>query len=84
VEGIGKAIPYSVTDLARPENDFEQYDYVLMLTNNSKYFGYIISTNAGVSRRLREFDDPTVAQVKNEDFTSVFINMILGFEEETF
>ena len=84
VEGIGKALPYSVTDLARPENDFEQYDYVLMLTNNSKYFGYIISTNAGVSRRLREFDDPTVAQVKNEDFTSVFINMILGFEEETF
>ena len=84
VEGLGTLLPYSVVDLAQPENDFEQYDYVLMLTNNSKYFGYILSTNAGLSRRHRVFDEPSVAEVKDEKFTAVFINVILGFEEETY
>jgi hypothetical protein len=84
VEGLGTLLPYSVVDLAQPENDFDQYDYVLMLTNNSKYFGYILSTNAGLSRRHRVFDEPAVAQVKDEKFTAVFINVILGFEEETY
>ncbi|MEE2657866.1 MAG: hypothetical protein VX733_05125 [Candidatus Latescibacterota bacterium] len=84
VEGIRSLLPYSVTDLAQPENDFEQSDYVLMLTNNSKYFGYIISTNAGVSRRRRAFDDPAVALTKDEKFTAIFINVTLGFEDETY
>ena len=84
VEGLGTLLPYSVVDLAQPENDFEQYDYVLMLTNNSKYFGYILSTNAGLSRRHRAFDEPGVAEIKDEKFTAVFINVILGFEEETY
>ena len=83
IQGLGMALPYSVTDEIQPINDFEQYDAVLMMTNNSQYFGYIISTNAGIGRRVKKFDDPTRGETKDEDFTSAFINVILGFVDET-
>jgi hypothetical protein len=83
LQGLGSALPYSVTDLAAPDKDFEQYDTVLMMTNNSRYFGYIISTNAGISHRIREFSNVGLGEVSNEDFTSFFINVILGFEDES-
>jgi len=81
-QGIGSLVPYAVTDLVRPENDFEQHDSVLMMTNDSRYFGYIVSTNAGISRRIKEFDQPLLGQTGDEDFVSAFINVIIGFEDE--
>ena len=72
-----------MTDLANPDNDFEQYDTIFMMTNNSRYFGYIISTNAGISHRIRDFSNVARGEVSNEDFTSFFINVILGFEDES-
>jgi hypothetical protein len=81
-QGITSKLPYRVTDLARPEENFEQRDTVLMMTNLSKYFGYIISTNAGVRHRLKKFEDPAVDAIRGERFTAVFINAILGFEED--
>ena len=81
-QGITSKLPYRVTDLARPEENFEQRDTVLMMTNLSKYFGYIISTNAGVRHRLKKFEDPAVDEIRGERFTAVFINAILGFEED--
>ena len=81
-QGITSKLPYRVTDLARPEENFEQRDTVLMMTNLSKYFGYIISTNAGVRHRLKKFEDPAEDAIRGERFTAVFINAILGFEED--
>ena len=83
LQGLGSTLPYSVTDLANPDNDFEQYDTIFMMTNNSRYFGYIISTNAGISHRIRDFSNVVRGEVSNEDFTSFFINVILGFEDES-
>lgn len=81
-QGFGSLAPYAVTDLVRPENDFEQHDTVLMMTNNSRYFGYIVSTSAGISRRVKEFDLPLLGQTGDEDFVSAFISVIIGFEDE--
>ncbi|MDE2737497.1 MAG: hypothetical protein OXI72_24105 [Gemmatimonadota bacterium] len=83
IQGLGMALPYSVTNEIQPINDFEQYDAVLMMTNNSQYFGYIISTNAGIGRRVKKHADSTRGETKDEDFTSAFINVILGFVDET-
>ena len=47
-QGITSLLPYKVTDFAFPEESFEQRDIVFMMTNLSRYFGYIISTNAGL------------------------------------
>jgi len=52
------------------------------MTNASRYFGYIVSTNAGISRRIKEFDQPLLGQTGDEDFVSAFINVIIGFEDE--
>ncbi len=81
-QGITSKLPYRVTDLARPEEDFEQRDTVLMMTNLSRYFGYIVSTNAGVRHRFKRFEDPAVDEIRGERFTAVFINAILGFEDD--
>ena len=81
-QGITSKLPYRVTDLARPEEDFEQRDTVLMMTNLSRYFGYIISTNAGVRHRIKKFEDPTEDVIRGERFTAVFVNAILGFEDD--
>ncbi len=82
VQGITSRLPYSVTDFVRPEEDFQQRDTVFMMTNLSRYFGYIISSNAGLRFRLKEFSDPAVDQTRSERFTAVFINAILGFEDD--
>ncbi len=82
LQGIGMLLPYRVTDLADGSLDFDQRDVVLMMTNNSKYFGYIISTNLGVRQRVKEFAEPEVGEIENEDFVAAFINVILGFEFE--
>jgi len=82
LQGMGSALSYSVTDLVNPEIDFRQNDAVLMVTNESRYFGYIVSSNAGLSRRHRQFDDEAVDASSGEDFVSGFINVIIGFEDE--
>jgi len=82
VQGITSRLPYKVTDLASPGESFEQCDAVLMATNLSRYFGYIISTNAGVRLRRKEFEDPAEDQIRGERFTAVFFNAILGFEDD--
>ena len=71
-----------MTDFAFPEESFEQRDIVFMMTNLSRYFGYIVSTNAGVRHRLKEFEDPSEDEIRGERFTAVFINAILGFEND--
>ena len=81
-QGITSKFPYSVTDFAEPEESFEQRDTVLMMTNLSRYFGYIISTNAGVRLRTKKFDDPAADEFRGERFTAAFINAILGFEDD--
>ena len=53
-----------------------------MMTNLSRYFGYIISTNAGVRVRTKKFDDPAADEIRGERFTAAFINAILGFEDD--
>ena len=75
-------LPYRVADLAAPERNFDQYDTVLMMTNDSKYFGYIVSTNAGISRRVKEFDVDGVGRTGDEEFVAAFVNVIIGFEVE--
>ena len=81
-QGITSLLPYKVTDFAFPEESFEQRDIVFMMTNLSKYFGYIVSTNAGVRHRLKEFEDLSEDEIRGERFTAVFISAILGFEED--
>jgi len=81
-QGFGPWLPYRVTDLVNPEIDFEQNDTVLMLTNNSNYFGYILTTTMGMSKRLKEFADPAAASVGDEDFVSAFIKVFVGFADE--
>ena len=82
VQGLGSLLPYSVNDLADAHRDFEQSDIVFMVTNDSKYFGYLISTNMGLRRRVKEFDDLDVADEANVEFIAAYINVILGFEYE--
>ena len=81
-QGITSLLPYKVTDLALPEENFEQRDTVLMMTNLSRYLGYIISTNAGLRHRIKKFEDPVEDEIRGERFTAVFINAILGFEDD--
>lgn len=82
LQGLGGWAPYSVSDLVNPEVDFEQNDTVLMATNNSDYFGYIVTTNFGISKRTKSFDDPARAAFGDEDFVSAFIRVFLGFRDE--
>ena len=82
VQGLGSLLPYRVNDLADARRDFEQSDIVFMVTNDSKYFGYLISTNMGLRRRVKEFDDLDVAGEANVEFIAAYINVILGFEYE--
>jgi hypothetical protein len=82
LQGIGHLLPYTVTDLSHSEKDFRQRDAVLMMTNNSKYRGYVISTNGGITYRVKKFDDQEMGRTGNERFTASFINIILGFEDQ--
>ena len=81
-QGISSKLPYRLTDLAFPQENFDQRDTVFMMTNLSRYFGYIISTNAGLRHRVKKFDDSAEDELRGERFTAVFINAILGFEED--
>jgi hypothetical protein len=81
LQGVS-VFPYASTDLVRPENDFEQTDSVLMVTNTSRYYGYIVSTRAGVTKRVKEFDRPLLARTGNEDFVAAFLNVVIGFPDE--
>ena len=81
LQGIS-VFPYASADLVRPENDFEQTDSVLMMTNTSRYYGYIVSTRAGVTKRVKEFDRPLLARTGNEDFVAAFVNVVIGFPDE--
>ena len=69
-----------MTDLVRPENNLEQRDSVVMMTNTSHYLGYIVSVRAGVAKRVREFDGPQ-ALGGNEDFVAAFMNVTIGFTD---
>jgi hypothetical protein len=80
LQGLTSVLPYTVTDLVRPETDFEQWDSMLMMTNTSRYSGYIVSIRAGVTKRVKEFDRP--ASTGNEDYVAVFINATTGFSGE--
>lgn len=80
LQGLTSALPYAVTDLVRPENTLEQRDSVLMMTNTSHYFGYIVSVRAGVAKRVREFDGAP-ASAGNEDFVAAFMNVTIGFTD---
>ena len=52
-----------------------------MMTNDSKYFGYLISTNVGLRHRVKEFDHRNTDAFAGERFFATFINVILGFEQ---
>jgi hypothetical protein len=82
LQGFGSWLPYRISDLVNPEIDFEQNDTVLMLTNNSNYFGYVLTTTMGMSKRKKEFSDPQRAIIGNEDFVSAFIKVYVGFADE--
>jgi hypothetical protein len=82
LQGIGNLLPYAVTDLSHSEKNFRQRDAVLMMTNNSKYRGYVISTNAGINYRVKRFDGRDVGRTGDERFTAMFMNIILGFEDQ--
>ena len=82
MQGLGFFLPYRVEDSVGLDNTFEQYDAVLMISNSSKYFGYLISTNAGINRRNKEYESDEIGTVRNEDFVAAFVNVIVGFEAE--
>ncbi len=82
MQGFGSWLPYRVSDLVNPEIDFEQNDTVLMLTNNSNYFGYILTTTMGMSKRRKEFSNPQTAVFGDEDFVSAFVKVFVGFADE--
>jgi hypothetical protein len=82
LQGLGLLVPYSVTDSAHPVNSFEQFDLVAMFSNDSKYFGYVVSTNAGISRRTKNYETEEVSLIGDEDFVAAFVNVIVGFEAE--
>ena len=81
MQGFGTVLPYSATDLVDVRRDFKQRDTVLMMTNDSKYFGYLISTNVGLRHRVKEFDHRNIDVFAGERFFATFINIILGFEK---
>ena len=66
----------------QPEVDFEQTDTVLMATNDSQYFGYLVTTTFGLNNRKKEFSDPVMAALGDEDFVSIFIRVFIGFQDE--
>ena len=80
VQGFGAILPYTVTDLMDAKRNFDQRDTVLMLTNDSNHFGYLISSNIGIRHRVKEFADPDANAIAGERFFATFINIILGFE----
>jgi hypothetical protein len=82
LQGFGSLFPYRVSDLVNPKINFEQNDTVLMLTNNSNYFGYILTTTMGMSKRRKEFSDPVIAIFGDEDFVSAFVKVFVGFADE--
>ena len=82
LQGIGSLAPYTVTDLVNPEIDFEQTDMVLMATNDSQYFGYLVTTTFGLNNRKKEFSDASVGAFGDEDFVSAFIRVFIGFQDE--
>ena len=82
MQGLGFFLPYRVEDSVGLDNTFEQYDAVLMISNSSKYFGYLISTNAGINRRNKEYESDDIGTIRNEDFVAAFVNVIVGFEAE--
>ena len=82
IQGVGFFLPYRVEDSADSDRTFKQFDAVAMVSNNSKYFGYIVSTNAGVSRRNKEYENSEIGTVGDEEFVSAFVNVIVGFEAE--
>jgi len=82
IQGVGFFLPYRVEDSADSDRTFKQFDAVAMVSNNSKYFGYIVSTNAGVSRRNKEYKNSEIGTVGDEEFVSAFVNVIVGFEAE--
>ena len=82
MQGFGPSLPYEVTDLVNPEVDFEQTDTVLMATNDSQYFGYLVTTTFGLNNRKKEFSDPVMAALGDEDFVSIFIRVFIGFQDE--
>ena len=84
MQGLTSLLPYRVSDLARPQRDFEQRDTVLMMTNRSDYFGYIVATRLGFSKRVKEFNEPRSALIGDEDFVSAFISVVIGFEESDY
>ena len=82
LQGFGSKLPYTVTDLVNPEVDFEQTDTVLMATNDSQYFGYLVTTTFGFNNRKKEFSSPLMAALGDEDFVSAFIRVFIGFQDE--
>ena len=53
-----------------------------MFSNDSKYFGYVVSTNAGISRRTKNYETEEISLIGDEDFVAAFVNVIVGFEAE--
>ncbi len=82
VQGLGFALPYRVNDSADSDNTFQQFDAVAMVSNNSKYFGYVVSTNAGISHRNKEYKNSEIGLTGDEEFVAAFVNVIVGFEAE--
>ena len=78
-EGL-PGLPLRVQDRADGRNSLEEETRVLQLTNRSPYYGYEIATTMGVRTRSRRYDDPLRA-AENVDTTTIFMKLILGFDE---
>ena len=79
MEGL-PGLPMRIDDRADGFNSVEERSTVLQMTNRSPYFGYQAAMNLGVRTRSRRFDDPLRAS-ENWDTTTIFMNVILGFDE---
>ena len=64
-------------DQVSPENNFYSTTYVFELVNHSISWGYKLVTSIGYQYTTVDYDDP---QVKDTDFSKVFIRMVVGEE----
>lgn len=79
MEGL-PGLPVHVEDRADGFNSVEEKSRVLQLTNRSPYFGYEVAMNVGARKQSRQFGDP-LRVADNWEATTVFMNVILGFDE---
>ena len=69
---------YRFKDRVNEENDFKQWDLVVMMTNRSDYWGYSIASQFGYARTNRKYDEEG-QEALNERNSRIFFDLIGGY-----